>query len=159
MHSDPEAAKWIDGAAFHGYAGDPPAMSRVHDAFPNKSLYFTEITGSYSKGDDGPQGFGGSLMWQVDRVVAAGARNWSRMGLLWKIGIAEAKPIAAGGDRPITRVAPDGGSYEFEGEYYVLGHASKFVRPGAHRIDSTHNRSAADHCVSQPERVERLDRL
>ena len=134
---DPDAAKWLDGTTFHAYAGDVSAMSQVHDAFPDKNIYFTEITGSYSKGDDGPQGFGGSLMWQEDRVVAAGARNWSRVGLLWKLGITEAKPIASGGDRPITRISPDGKNYEFEGEYYVLAHVSKFVLPGACRIDSS----------------------
>ena len=40
--SDPAAYEFIDGIAWHGYVGEPSAMSRVHDAFPQKSAYWTE---------------------------------------------------------------------------------------------------------------------
>lgn len=43
--SDPNAAKYIAGSAFHAYAGDVSAMSTVHEAYPDKGLYFTEISG------------------------------------------------------------------------------------------------------------------
>ena len=39
---DPEAAKYIDGSAFHLYGGTVDAISKVHDAHPDKNLYFTE---------------------------------------------------------------------------------------------------------------------
>jgi len=31
--SDPDLREYVDGIAWHGYAGEPAAMSRVHDAF------------------------------------------------------------------------------------------------------------------------------
>jgi glucosylceramidase len=40
--SNPEVAKHVDGVAWHSYIGTPDAMSRVHDMFPEQSMYFTE---------------------------------------------------------------------------------------------------------------------
>lgn len=40
--SDPKAAQFVDGVAFHGYAGGPSGMSLFHREFPNVPLYFTE---------------------------------------------------------------------------------------------------------------------
>ena len=40
--SDPKASEFIDGIAWHGYAGEPSAMTQVHNAFPQKHAYFTE---------------------------------------------------------------------------------------------------------------------
>ena len=39
---DAEARKYVDGTAFHLYAGKIDAMSTVHEAHPEKNLYFTE---------------------------------------------------------------------------------------------------------------------
>ena len=41
--TDPGARKFIDGSGFHLYAGPIAAMSKVHNAFPEKNLYFTEM--------------------------------------------------------------------------------------------------------------------
>src|ERR1035438_109620 len=40
--SVPEANQYIDGIAWHGYVGEASAMTRVHDAFPQKNAYWTE---------------------------------------------------------------------------------------------------------------------
>ncbi|CAF5109871.1 unnamed protein product, partial [Rotaria sp. Silwood1] len=39
---DSEASQYVDGSAFHLYAGTINALSSVHDRFPDKNLYFTE---------------------------------------------------------------------------------------------------------------------
>lgn len=39
--ADPQARQFIDGSAFHLYAGDITALTKVHDAWPDKDLYFT----------------------------------------------------------------------------------------------------------------------
>jgi glucosylceramidase len=41
--TDPGANQYVDGSGFHLYAGPITAMSKVHEAFPNKNLYFTEM--------------------------------------------------------------------------------------------------------------------
>ncbi|MFM7488545.1 MAG: glucosylceramidase, partial [Cytophagales bacterium] len=53
--SDSVTKQFIDGTAFHLYLGDIGAMSQVHDAHPDKNIYFTEQWTS-GKGD-----FGGDL--------------------------------------------------------------------------------------------------
>ena len=40
--SDPGVYEYVDGIAWHGYVGEPSAMIRVHDAFPQKNAYWTE---------------------------------------------------------------------------------------------------------------------
>ena len=42
IFNDPAAATYVDGAAFHLYAGDASVMGTIHGSFPNKNLYFTE---------------------------------------------------------------------------------------------------------------------
>ena len=43
--NDGRAAKWVVGAAFHGYEGNVNQQSNFHDAFPDSEVYYTEITG------------------------------------------------------------------------------------------------------------------
>jgi glucosylceramidase len=42
--SDPGAARWLAGTAFHCYSGDPSAQTAPHDAFPAKDIYFSECS-------------------------------------------------------------------------------------------------------------------
>ena len=39
---DAQAAKYIDGSGFHFYGGTMDALTDVHNAHPNKNIYFTE---------------------------------------------------------------------------------------------------------------------
>lgn len=39
---DKDAAKYVDGSGWHLYGGTVDAMTKVHDEFPNKNIYFTE---------------------------------------------------------------------------------------------------------------------
>ena len=60
------------GSAFHLYAGDISALSTVHNAFPDKNVYFTEQwTGA-------KESFDGNLKWHLKNVIigqcATGAR-------------------------------------------------------------------------------------
>ena len=41
--NDPQANPYVDGSGFHLYGGEIGAMSAVHNAFPQKNLYFTEF--------------------------------------------------------------------------------------------------------------------
>ena len=49
--SDPAVNQYVEGIAWHGYAGTPDAMTRVHDAFPAKHCYWTEGGPDYSAPD------------------------------------------------------------------------------------------------------------
>ncbi len=77
--NDAEANQYIDGSAFHLYEGDISALSTVHDAHPNKNLYFTEQwTGA--KGT-----FKEDLNWHTKNVVIGSMRNWSKIALEWNL--------------------------------------------------------------------------
>ena len=130
--NDAGANPFIDGSAFHLYAGDIAALSSVKAIHPDKNLYFTEQwTGA--KGT-----FDGDLKWHVRNVIIGSMRNWSKIALEWNLA-------NDGGYNPHT---PGGcteckGAITFDGTtnrnvgYYIIGHASKFVPPGSIRIEST----------------------
>ena len=127
------AKRYINGTAFHLYLGDITALSKVHDAHPDRNIYFTEQWTS-GKGD-----FGGDLKWHIKNVIVGATRNWSRTALEWNLandpqfnphtddgGCTECLGAITIGDSVVRNVA-----------YYIVAHASKFVRPGSVRIAST----------------------
>ena len=61
--NDATAKRYINGAAFHLYAGNISALSTVHNAHPDKNLYFTEQWTS-SKGS-----FDNDFKWHIKNVV------------------------------------------------------------------------------------------
>ena len=70
--NDPAAKPYINGSAFHLYDGDISALTTVHNAHPDKQLYFTEQwTGANESFDD-------NLKWHIKNVVIGSMRNWSR---------------------------------------------------------------------------------
>ena len=74
---DAAASAYVDGSAFHLYAGSINAITPVHNAYPDKNIYFTEQA-TFQGGD-----FGGDLKWQVSNLIIGATRNWSRNVLEW----------------------------------------------------------------------------
>ncbi|WP_238988331.1 glycoside hydrolase family 30 protein [Aureibaculum marinum] len=132
--NDADAKSFIDGAAFHLYAGDISALTTFHNAHPDKNVYFTEQY-TASTGD-----FEGDLKWHLKNVIIGSMRNWSKTALEWNL----ANNISFG---PHT----DGGCTTCKGAltisssenitrnvgYYIVAHASKFVPQGSTRIGSS----------------------
>ncbi len=132
--SDSAARKYIQGVAWHCYAGDVSAQSKVHDAHPDKDTYFTECSG----GEWSPK-FEENLKWTVNTLIIGATRNWARGVLLWNLALDEKFGPHLGGCgncRGVVTISSTTGGYARNVEYYALAHASKFVRPGAHRIAS-----------------------
>lgn len=132
--SDPGANPFVDGSAFHLYAGDISALSTVHTAFPTKNLYFTEqytaSTGS----------FDGDLKWHIKNVVIGSMRNWSKTALEWNLANdASFGPHTPGGCTTCKGAITITGNFSYDRNvgYYIIGHASKFVPAGSIRISST----------------------
>ena len=131
--SDPQARQYIAGSAFHLYAGDISALSTVHDAYPNKDIYFTEQYTS-SQGD-----FGGDLRWHLRNVIIGSMRNWSKTALEWNLANnANYGPHTEGGCTTCLGAVTVNSSstYMLNVGYYIIAHASKFVPPGSVRISS-----------------------
>ena len=130
--SDPVARRYVAGVAWHCYEGDVPAQSQVHDAFPDKDTWFTECSG----GEWQPK-FDETLGWMTDKLIIGGANNWSRGELLWNLALDPAHGPHKGGCadcRGVVTIDPATGAITRNVEYYVLGHASRFVLPGAYRV-------------------------
>lgn len=132
---DSAARRYLSGVAWHCYGGDVSAQSTVHDAYPEKDTYFTECSG----GDWAPR-FGENLDWTVRNLVIGATRNWARGVLMWNLALDEHHGPHTGGCgdcRGVVTIDSKTGAVTRNEEYYALGHASRFVRPGARRIASS----------------------
>ncbi|WP_223165862.1 discoidin domain-containing protein [Lentzea indica] len=134
-----QASKWIAGTAYHCYYGDPSAQTALHNAFPDKGIWFSECSGSKSLTDPPAKVFRDTLTWHARNVVLGTTRNWARSAVNWNIALDSTGGPHLGGCGTCTglvTVQPDG-SVTTDAEYYTIGHLSKFVKPGARRIAST----------------------
>jgi len=132
---DPAAAKYIDGSAFHLYAGKIEALSEVHHAFPGKNLYFTEQW-------VGAPGNPGDIREHIQKLIIGATRNWSRNVVEWNLASDPAyKPHTdrGGCDRCLGALTIDGDKVTRNPAYYIIAHAAKLVRPGSVRIGSETN--------------------
>jgi glucosylceramidase len=129
---DPEAAKYVDGSAFHLYGGKIEALSEVHNEFPNKNLYFTE------QWVGAPGNLPADLAWHTKTLIIGATRNWCRNVLEWNMASdPKYDPHTIGGcDRCLGTVTLDGDSVKRNPAYFILAHAAKFARPGSVRIES-----------------------
>jgi glucosylceramidase len=131
--SDAAANAFVNGSAFHLYAGDISVLSQVHNLYPNKQLYFTEQY-TASTGN-----FAGDLQWHVQNVIIGSMRNWSRNALEWNLANdASYGPHTPGGCTTCKGgLTIIGSSITRNVGYYIVAHASKFVPAGSVRISST----------------------
>ena len=130
---DPEANPYIDGSAFHLYAGDIGALSTVHDAYPDKHLYFTE------QWIGAPGNFAADLRWHIRELVVGASRNWCKTVIEWNLAADEnQEPHTPGGcTQCLGALTISGDDLTRNPAYYIIAHASKFVRPGSSRIASS----------------------
>lgn len=129
--NDAEAKQYVDGSAFHLYAGNISALSKVHEAHPDKNLYFTE------QWVGGPGKFEEDLKWHVSTLIIGATRNWSKNVLEWNLAADPAYgPHTDGGCTTCLGAITVSNAVSKNVAWYIIGHASKFVRPGSVRIGS-----------------------
>ncbi|MDF2832298.1 glycoside hydrolase family 30 protein [Chryseobacterium indoltheticum] len=145
--NDSAANQYIDGSAFHLYEGDISALSTVHDAHPDKNLYFTEQwTGA--KGT-----FNEDLNWHTRNVVIGSMRNWSKIALEWNLANdTQYKPHTPGGCTECKGAITVSDSENFTRNvaYYIIAHSSKFVPANSQRIASTQTENLATVAFKTP---------
>ncbi|HXK09962.1 MAG TPA: glycoside hydrolase family 30 protein [Vicinamibacteria bacterium] len=130
-YSDPAASKYIWGTAFHWYVGDHhDNVRQLHDAFPDKALFYTE------------GGLGGS--WEeasrLAQSVIRDLNNWTAGWTVWNLLVdSEGGPRHAGGLMGSSSVNADlrTGQLTFNPPHYAFGHFTRFIRPGARRVACT----------------------
>ena len=137
---DPAAAAFVDGVAFHHYAGEPDGMSRFHSEFPGKPIRFTE--GSVF-----------SIWGGYDLVQRF--RNWATTYNAWVVmldeqGLPNNGPFPA--TRAILKLHSDTSRVEELFEYHNYGHFMKQVRRGAVRLGSSgSDRDLSNVCFLNPD--------
>jgi glucosylceramidase len=133
-----QARRYLAGTAFHCYYGDPARQSQLHDAYPGKDVYFTECSGSQSQNP--ATTFPDTLHWKTAQLTVGAMRNWAKTVITWNLALdPTGGPHKGGCDTcfGVVTVDPASGKATPTGDYYVLAHASEFVRPGAVRIGSS----------------------
>ncbi|MEO6228998.1 MAG: glycoside hydrolase family 30 beta sandwich domain-containing protein [Ferruginibacter sp.] len=132
--NDAAARAFVNGSAFHLYGGDIGALTTVHNAYPDKQVYFTE---QYTPSNGN---FGGDLKWHLKNVVIGSMRNWSRNALEWNLANdIFYGPHTNGGCTTCKGALTIGSSITRNVSYYIIAHASKFVPAGSVHIASNNS--------------------
>jgi glucosylceramidase len=131
---DPKAKKYVDGSAFHLYGGKIEALSDVHNAFPDKNLYFTE------QWVGAPGNLKEDLRFHIKDLIIGAPRNWCKNVLEWNLAAdPKQQPHTPGGcTECLGAITIDNDNVTRNSAYYIVAHAAKFVRPGSKRIASNY---------------------
>lgn len=144
--NDPEARQYIDGSAFHLYGGNIENLQDVHEAHPDKNLYFTE------QWIGAPANFGGDLIWHIKNLIIGAPRNWCKTVLEWNLAAdPQQKPYTEGGCTTCLGALTIGETVVRNPAYYIIAHASKFVKPASVRIASNVTMSLSNIAFKTPD--------
>ncbi|WP_212914608.1 glycoside hydrolase family 30 beta sandwich domain-containing protein [Streptomyces sp. TS71-3] len=136
------------GMAWHGYEGDVGEQSTIHDRYPDIGVFDTEHSGgtwvANQQHDD--------MHNLIDYT-----RNWGSSWVKWSLAVDQNGGPHNGGCGTCTGLITvhngddRSGQVDYTIEYYTMGHLTKFVRPGAHRIDSTADPSVMNVAWQNPD--------
>lgn len=130
--SDPAAGKYTGGSGFHLYLGEITALTTVHDAFPDKDIFFTEQMVISRPGATDL-----AIAEPVARIVIGATTNWAKNVLLWNLAAdPQNGPHTSDGGCPICSgaITLDGDKVTRNLAYYVTAHFTGFVPPGSVRV-------------------------
>jgi glucosylceramidase len=121
------------GIAWHGYGGDVTEQTTVHDQYPSLDAFGTEHSGGSWIADQQREDMADIIDY---------TRNWARSVTKWSLAVDQNGGPHNGGCGTCTGLITvhdgDGasGTVDYTVEYYDMGQLTKFVKPGAYRIDS-----------------------
>lgn len=136
IYNDADAGKYLAGAAYHNYGGNRSELNNVHSARPDKELLFTETSiGTWNSGRD----LTTRLMEDMQEVALGTVNNWCKGVIVWNLMLdTDLGPNRPGGCQTCYgAVDIDNTKYETivrNSHYYIIGHMSSVVKPGATRI-------------------------
>ncbi len=129
---DQNAAKFVDGVAFHGYAGNSDGMLEFARRFPEARMYFTE--GST---------FGTRGALKVIDYFAHGASSYNAwVTIIDERGGPNNGPFKA--SRTCVTVNSSSLAVNYHFDYFMYGHFMKFIQRGAVRLGTSSERGARD---------------
>jgi glucosylceramidase len=160
---DPALRKDIHSLTVHGYDWDKfSTITDLHHRYPELPIWQTEVC--YAEPDNVPKGgpaklpvygFEDGEFW--GKMIANDMRNWSSAWIYWNMILDErggpwlVSPEHGDPDHnnqhPVVIIDRKTKKVYYTGLYYYLAHFSKFIRPGAKRIDCTGSAGKMD-CVA-----------
>ncbi|MEU7870830.1 ricin-type beta-trefoil lectin domain protein [Dactylosporangium sp. NPDC049140] len=136
------------GIAWHGYGGDVTKQTSVHNQYPAVNAYSTEHSGGTWIANQQQE----DMLNMIDY-----GRNWSKSFTKWSLAVDQNMGPHYGGCGTCTGLITvhngdsRSGQVDYTIEYYTMGHLTKFVRPGASRVDSTANASVPNIAYLNPD--------
>ncbi len=152
---DPEAREYVDSAPVHGYDWEEyAALTALHNKYPRLPIWMTEVC--YALEDENvivPPGgpsrmpvyeFSDGEYW--GNMIVQDMNHWVSAWIYWNMILdQDGGPWLVSDEHgdpdnnrqhPVVIVNRNTGQVTYTGLYYYLAHFSRFVRPGAHRIES-----------------------
>jgi len=136
------------GIAWHGYGGAVSEQTTVHNQYPNIDAYDTEHSGgtwiSNQQNED------------MNNIINY-TRNWGKTFTKWSLAVDQNMGPHNGGCSTCTGLITvhngdsRSGQVDYTIEYYDMGQLTKFVKPGAYRIDSTANSTIPNVAWQNPD--------
>jgi glucosylceramidase len=126
----------VAGAAYHNYGGNREELADIHSRYPGKELIFTETSiGTWNDG----RNLAVRLMEDMREIGLGTVDNWCKAVIVWNLMLdSERGPNREGGCQTCYGAVDidrsDYGTITRNSHYYVIGHLSSVVKPGAIRI-------------------------
>ena len=137
IYDDEDAAAFLTGAAYHNYGGNREELLDVAYRRPDKELIFTET--SIGMWNDG-RNLSKRLLDDMREVALGTVNNGCRAVMVWNLMLdSERGPNREGGCQTCYgAVDIERSNYSeitYNSHYYIIGHLSKVVKPGAVRVE------------------------
>ena len=129
----------VAGAAYHNYGGDKAELLDIHGKNPDRELLFTETSiGTWNDG----RNLEVRLIDDMREVALGTVNNWCRGVIVWNLMLdTDRGPNRDGGCQTCYgAVDIDRANYSTitrNSHYYIIGHLSSVVKPGAVRIGTS----------------------
>lgn len=149
IYNDPEAAKYLTGAAYHDYGGHHNELINVHQYAPGKDLIFTESSiGTWNNGHNLSQ----TLLANMESIGIGAINNYCSAVTIWNLMLETdfdgdvpsnngGKPNRPGGCQTcfgaVDLNMDDLKTIYMNSHYYMICHLSAVTKPGAVRIGTS----------------------
>lgn len=158
---DPDVMRHINSLTIHGYDWDKfSTVTDLHNRYPGLPIWQTEVC--YATKSNVPQNgpakvpvyeFSDGEFW--GNMIMNDMKNWCSAWIYWNMILDEnggpwlISDIHGDPDNnfqhPVVVVNRKTGKVSYTGLYYYLAHFSRFIRPGAFRVESSGGRENINH--------------
>jgi glucosylceramidase len=134
----------VAGAAYHNYGGSYLELQKIHGLYPDKDLIFTETSiGTWNDGHN----LTVRLPNDMKEIALGSVNNWCKAVIVWNLMLdSNLGPNRDGGCQTcygaVDIKLPDYKIITRNSHYYIIGHLSSVVKPGAVRIGADSNASS-----------------